>query len=130
MLKVSGGVWKALNWAGIAFFIQIAFLNGCSQAPVIGGPVDRARLVEGIYEGSYREWPNSAAVRVTVKGNAIVSIEIVEHQAWRGKKAEAAVLNRIVEEQSTNVDAVTGATNSSRVIMNAVQNAIQKAYQN
>ncbi len=69
-------------------------------------------------------------VRVTIKNNAIVSIEIIEHQAWRGKQAEVTVLNRIVAAQSTDVDAVSGATNSSRVIMNAVHKAVEKAYQN
>ncbi len=40
------------------------------------------------------------------------------------------ILERIIETQSTRVDVVSGATNSSRVIMNAVQKAIEKAYQN
>jgi uncharacterized protein with FMN-binding domain len=39
-------------------------------------------------------------------------------------------VERIIAQQSTRVDAVSGATNSSRVIMNAVQRAIEKAYQN
>jgi uncharacterized protein with FMN-binding domain len=130
VLNVSNRYWKALILVTIAFFIENAFLFGCAQAPVIGGPLDRAGLVNGIYEGSYREGPNSALVRVTIKSNAIVSIEIIEHQAWRGKQAEVAVLNRIVAAQSTDVDAVSGATNSSRVIMNAVHKAVEKAYQN
>jgi uncharacterized protein with FMN-binding domain len=130
VLNVSNRRWKALILVTIAFFIENAFLFGCAQAPVIGGPLDRARLVNGIYEGSYREGPNSALVRVTIKSNAIVSIEIIEHQAWRGKQAEVTVLNRIVAAQSTDVDAVSGATNSSRVIMNAVHKAVEKAYQN
>ena len=121
--------WKALMLVTIAFFIQNAFPSGCAQAPVIGGPVDRAKLADGIYDGSYREGPNSALVRVTIKTNTIVSIEIVEHQAWRGKQAESVVLERILAAQSTDVDAVSGATNSSRVIMNAVHKAVEKAYQ-
>ena len=46
----------------------------------------------------------------------------------RGKKAELIIPGRIIEKQSTDVDAVSGATNSSHVIMNAVQKAIEKAY--
>ena len=34
---------------------------------------------------------------------------------------------RIIDEQSTNVDAVSGATVSSTAIMNAVDDAIQMA---
>ena len=53
---------------------------------------------------------------------------MLQHQAWRGVIAEATIVERIIASQSTKVDAVSGATNSSRVIMNAVQNAIEKAY--
>jgi len=107
-----------------------AMLLGCAQTPVIGAPVDHARLKDGTYEGSYRGGPNKASVLVIIKDNNIVNIEILQHQAWRGKKAETAIVERIIAHQSTKVDAVSGATNSSRVIMNAVQNAIEKAYPN
>jgi len=30
-----------------------AMLLGCAQTPVIGAPVDHARLKDGTYEGSY-----------------------------------------------------------------------------
>jgi uncharacterized protein with FMN-binding domain len=46
----------------------------------------------------------------------------------RGVKADPIIQERIIESQSTNVDAVSGATNSSYVIMNAVQKAVEKAY--
>jgi uncharacterized protein with FMN-binding domain len=107
-----------------------AMLLGCAQTPVIGAPVDHARLKDGTYEGSYRGGPNKASVQVIIKDHNIVNIEILQHQAWRGKKAETAIVERIIALQSTKVDAVSGATNSSRVIMNAVQNAIEKAYPN
>jgi uncharacterized protein with FMN-binding domain len=67
---------------------------------------------------------------VTIRDNSIVHIKIIEHQAWRGKKAEEPIVERIIARQSTRVDAVSGATNSSHVIMNAVQRAIEKAYHN
>jgi len=53
---------------------------------------------------------------------------MVEHWELWGKEAESLTLKRIIEEQSTPVDAVSGATNSSLVIMNAVQRAVEKAY--
>ncbi|NNL75782.1 MAG: FMN-binding protein [Desulfobacterales bacterium] len=112
----------------VGFLICAGLINGCAQTPMIGKPLDRAELTDGVYAGSYRGGPNRAAVRVTIKDQAIVEIEITEHQAWRGKKAELPTIERIIASQSTNVDAVSGATNSSRVIMNAVQNAIENAY--
>ena len=46
---------------------------------------------------------------------------------WRGGEAEEAIPGSIIEQQSTKVDAVTGATISSTAIMNAVQDAVEKA---
>ena len=107
-----------------------AMLSGCAETPVAEGRVDPGRLKDGTYEGSYRGWPNMASVQVTIRDNTIVGIEILQHRSWRGGKAEAMIAERIIASQSTKVDAVSGATNSSRVIMNAVQNAIDKAYRN
>ena len=104
--------------------------SGCTTTPLIGGSVNHNKLMDGVYEGSYKGGPNKALVKVTIKDNTIVHIQIVEHWALKGKKAELPILKRIIERQSTKVDAVSGATNSSRVIMNAVQRAIEKAYEN
>ena len=112
----------------IACFVYTAILISCAPTAAIGRPVDSAILVDGTYKGSYRGGPNKAIVEVTIKDNSIVNINIIQHQAWRGKKAEETVVERIIAHQSTRVDAVSGATNSSYVIMNAVQLAIEKAY--
>ena len=105
------------------------FVSGCTKTATIGGAVQHDRLVDGVYEGHYKGGPNSAIVKVTIQSQKITAIEIVKHDAWKGKKAEPIIPQRIIEQQSTAVDAVTGATNSSTVIMNAVQVALEKAYQ-
>jgi uncharacterized protein with FMN-binding domain len=111
-----------LVWAGV---------NGCAKTktPLLGGPVAHAKLIDGVYEGRAQGGLNSAVVSVTIQDQKIVKIDIVKHSAWKGKKAEPIIPQRIIDQQSTTVDAVTGATNSSKVIMNAVQNAVEQAYQ-
>ena len=105
------------------------FLGGCTIAPIRGAEIEQKRLVDGVYDGSYRHGPNSATVRVTISRGKIADIEMIKHFAsWKGKKANDMIPQRIVAQQSTDVDAVSGATNSSRVIMNAVQEALEKAY--
>ena len=102
--------------------------SSCSTATKIGKPINR-NLKDGVYEGIYRGGPNKAFVKVTIKNSKIVDIRIIEHRAWKGKKVESVIQKRIIENQSTDIDAVSGATNSSIVIMNAVQKAVEKAYQ-
>ena len=60
---------------------------------------------------------------MTVRNGVITSIDILEHKNQRGKPAEV-VTDRIIEEQKIDVDAISGATNSSTVIKKAVENAI------
>lgn len=107
--------------------ISISF-SGCKETPIIGGPIEHKKLMDGTYEGDYEGGLNKAVVRVTIRDKKIVDIEIVEHSAWKGKKAEPVIPKRIIEKQSTEVEAVSGATNSSRVIMNAIQRAVEKVY--
>lgn len=128
MCKLKAYAFGLQLLAGSALFIVGALFFGCAPTAVIGGPVDPAKLVDGTYEGSDRGGPNKAVVEVTIKDSSIVHIKIIQHQAWRGVKAEEPVVKRIIAQQSTRVDAVSGATNSSHVIMNAVQRAIEKAY--
>ena len=102
---------------------------GCQIAPLMGTPVEPEGLKDGVYEGEYKKGINKVVVKVTINDGRIAEIELVKHTAsWIGKKANEIIPQRIVEQQSTQVDAVSGATNSSRVIMNAVQKAIEKAY--
>ena len=69
----------------------------------------------------------SAVVDVIVEDQGIAEIRIIRHRHWRGGPAEEAIPGSIIEQQSTGVDVVTGATVSSAAIMNAVQDAVEKA---
>ena len=119
---------KSLHNLLISSFVILSLFLACKSTLKIGQGLEQDKLIDGIYEGSFKGGPNSAKVKVTIKDQKIVSIEIIKHNTWKGKKAEPIITNRIIEKQSTNVDAVTGATNSSHVIMNAVQKAIEKPY--
>lgn len=89
--------------------------------------MEHQKLFDGIYEGSYRRGPMKARVKITIENQRISSIDLLEHDTWKGEEAEKIIPDRIIQEQSTEVDTVSGATMSSRVIMNAVQNAVDRA---
>ncbi|MDE6875254.1 MAG: FMN-binding protein [Lachnospiraceae bacterium] len=78
---------------------------------------------DGVYVGEYDVDFIYAKVEVTVRGGVIADIDILEHKNGRGKSAEI-IVEKIIEEQKINVDAVSGATNSSIVIKKAVENAL------
>lgn len=103
-------------------------LSGCRVPSPAEGKIHQGELADGIYKGSYRHGLNKAVAKVTIQKGAISKVELLEHSAsWIGNRASEVIPLKIVEKQSINVDAVTGATRSSNVIMNAVYKAVCKA---
>lgn len=90
------------------------------------GEIDISGITDGVYAGEYDVNFIYAKVEVTVKGGEMTNITLLEHKQERGKAAEAIVQDMIVE-QKIDVDAVSGATNSSTVIKKAVENALRNA---
>ena len=85
--------------------------------------IDISTVPDGVYIGEYDVDFVYAKVEVTVQDKAITKIEILEHKNGRGKSAES-IVNKIIEKQNIDVDAVSGATNSSTVLKKAVENAL------
>ena len=85
--------------------------------------IDISDIPDGVYIGEYDVNVIYAKVEVTVENGEITNIIILEHRNERGKSAET-VTDKIIEEQKIDVDAVSGATNSSTVIKKAVENAL------
>lgn len=85
--------------------------------------LDISSVPDGIYVGGYDVDLVYAKVEVTIQNGVIMDIDILEHKNGRGSSAEV-VVDRIMEEQKIDVDAVSGATNSSTVIKKAVENAL------
>lgn len=87
-------------------------------------PVDLTRVPDGIYSGHFDALLVGAKTRVTVKENQISTIELLEHKTELGEKAEK-IVDDVVKEQSLQVDVVSGATNSSKVILKSIEEALK-----
>lgn len=84
---------------------------------------------DGTYEGTGKGNNGDIKVSVTVSGGKISEVKVVEHietEAIYGT-AEEPVIKAIVENNSTKVDTVAGATKSSKGIIAAVVNALEQA---
>ena len=88
--------------------------------------IDLAAIEDGTYTGSYSAFPVSAQVSVTIKNHVIVGIDLIEHTNGQGAPAEV-IPDMVVKSQSLQVDSVSGATYSSRVILKAIENALLSA---
>jgi uncharacterized protein with FMN-binding domain len=81
-------------------------------------------IPDGTYAGSYEISPVRVVVQVKVENGNMAGIDILEHRNGLGGKAER-IVDDVLEQQSLSVDAVSGATASSRTILKAVENALQ-----
>jgi polyferredoxin/uncharacterized protein with FMN-binding domain len=84
---------------------------------------------DGTYTGSGAGFRGTTTVSVTVKNHKVTDIQVLSYQdddRFFGR-AYPTVSSEIVNLQSSNVDAVSGATYSSKGIMQAVSNALSKA---
>ena len=87
--------------------------------------IDMSEIEDGIYKGHSELGPVIVDVKVTVEKGEIIDIEILEHQNGLGQAANV-IVEDMVDKNLYAVDAVTGATVSSEIIMNAVNDALQK----
>ncbi len=85
--------------------------------------LDLSKIPDGIYYGEYDVGFIYAKVEVVLNDGKIAKITILEHKNDRGASAEVIVEN-IVAQQRLDVDAVSGATNSSAVLKRAVMDAL------
>jgi uncharacterized protein with FMN-binding domain len=87
------------------------------------GEVDLLQVPDGVYEGSADVVLVAAKVRVLVEDHKITRIDLLRHDHGRGQAAEILV-QKVQEAQSLQVDLVSGATSSSKVILKAIEDAL------
>jgi uncharacterized protein with FMN-binding domain len=113
----------------ILFVFICIFILGCSTSykNLTAKMPDLALKRDGTYRGNYdiSGTPVNVVLDVTIQNHKIINIEILEHSCSPiGKKAEK-ITDQIIAIQNLDVDAISGATASSKAIIKAVENALQ-----
>lgn len=90
--------------------------------------INLSGIPDGSYRGEFSRFPVSAEVEVIIEGEKIREIELLNHRHGPGYGAEA-ILERVIEEQSLQVDVISGATYSSIVVLKAVEEALLNYHQ-
>ncbi len=126
---------KAFKIIGIIFIVLVVLMvaaviiipklglpEGDVQIDV--GEIDLTNVEDGTYQGNYDAGLVKVDLSVEVKDHTITNIVINKHDNGLGKKAEK-IINTIIQEQSIDVDAVSGATISSDAIRKAIEEAVK-----
>lgn len=96
-------------------------LKSVDSKPII----DCNDVKDGTYFGKEETSLVSVEVNVTVKDKRIVDIALLRHDNGKGKKAEA-MIDKMIKQNTSEVEIVSGATLSSKVIRSAVRDALNK----
>ena len=87
--------------------------------------IDMSKVKDGSYTADTDLGLVKVKVEVMVEAHQIKTIEILEHQNGKGKPAEA-IIDEMIEKNTDEVDAISGATCSSVAIRSAVNKALQE----
>ena len=118
LLFLGGLAWGIIYLKSVADYKQAVRETAFEEINIPDVP-------DGVYIGEYDVNFIYAKVEVTVRNGEITEIDILEHRHERGKTAEA-IIDKIIDQQTIDVDAMAGATNSSTVIKKAVENALKR----
>lgn len=88
--------------------------------------IDMADVADGIYRGKADTLLLKVEVDVEVEDHKIKNIEFIEHVTTYEEVGEH-IVNKIIEENSYQIDVVTSATASTKVITSAVNKALESA---
>ncbi len=122
--------------AGSAAEDYVVANGGHTEAEIVadngGGdaaPSAQGNFKDGVYEGTGKGNNGDITVEVTVEGGNMVSIVLKEHGETEGiyEAAEKGVTADMIARQTADVDTVSGATNTSKGIIEAVTAALESA---
>ena len=123
--KMSAVVITALVIIFTGLFLYISQgLDEKGQPQLVG--VSAQGLADGVYEGGYDggRWTNR--VQVTVAGEKITDIAILQNIMIPVEKVPMELFQRVIDTQTTNVDVVANATVTSKAYLKSIENALTK----
>lgn len=109
--------------------ITFVLLGSIFMLVACGKSESESKWNDGEYEGTAEGMHGEMEVKVTIDKGKISKIDIVSQSETEGVSDVAVerVPEDIVKKQSTEVDTVSGATESSKAIISAVDDALDKA---
>jgi fumarate reductase flavoprotein subunit len=122
MKQRKAGVPRRTRFLGI--LVLQAALSGCLSA----GP-GYVHFIPGFYEGTGEGFMGPIHLMVQVDSTRILGIEILEHREddLVGGAAMEELTELILDLGSTDVDGISGATESSAGFLTAVEEALSQA---
>lgn len=126
MKKRKKVLFAALLVASLLFLAgKVAIGNVVRQVQGISVSMpDLSNVPDGEYMGECSIPPVHVKVEVSVRNHQVQYVKILQHDNGLGRSAER-IVSDVVAAQTLDVDAVSGATVSSKCILKAVESALE-----
>lgn len=105
-------------------FVIVAFVLRPQKLEI--STVDLDTASDGEYVGVCQNKILFAVVKVKIQDHKITDVEVIEHKESYMEQARQ-IAERVCDEQSLNVDAISGATLTSDTVKKAIENALEDA---
>jgi uncharacterized protein with FMN-binding domain len=96
--------------------------------------IDLAQVEDGTYTGDFTYGlfgiNFTYVVETDISSNLITDIRVIKNRDTRHAKLAENVIPRVIEAQSPNVDAHTGATTTSKALLKAIEHSLVKGISN
>jgi uncharacterized protein with FMN-binding domain len=86
--------------------------------------VDVNNISDGEYTGSFSYSGFEYKVKTILNGHKIKDIVVLHNRDTRHAKQAEGVISEILRKQTPDVDAISGATTTSKALMKAVENSL------
>lgn len=111
----------------IVLFIILIVISGCASQEMRRvrrmdiQDVPLSNIQDGDYIGTFAYGGFEYRVKTMIRSRKITNVQILQNRDTKHAKRAEGVVSSIIARQSPNVDAVSGATTTSKALMKAVE---------
>ena len=124
---------KRIDFAIISIFVMTIFvISGCANKEIMMvrqmeiKEIELSSIPDGNYKGDFTYGSFTYELEVIVKNHRIENVKVLKNRDDEHAKKAEGVIKRVVESQSLKVDAISGATTTSKAFLKAIENALRK----
>ena len=114
----------------IYFCLILPFVLGCEESESqkiseLQFPgINLSEIEDGTYRGRFMHHNNLYETEVSIRDHRIEDIQVLHSEGDEYDQKAFAVLEMVIDQQSLQVDSVTGATKSSKLYLLTIYNAL------
>ena len=106
----------------VVSFVMTRGLNDVKTMAI--SEVNLSNIQDGTYTGNFDGGRWSNQIEVKIKDHKITNIEIVKDIKFPMEDIAERIFDNVIEQQSTAVDVISGATVTSKAYLKSLENAL------